>query len=60
MLRSQYSLGFNPGEPDGKTHKIVVKVDVDGDGQYDDKEFVVKAREFYNAPKPGAVAGGRQ
>jgi Ca-activated chloride channel homolog len=61
MLRSQYSLGFNPGEPDGKTHKLVVKVDVDGDGQYDDKEFVVKAREFYNAPKPGgaaAAAGG--
>jgi len=55
MLRSQYSLGFNPGEPDGKTHKIVVKVDVDGDGQYDDKEFVVKAREFYNAPKPNGV-----
>ncbi len=56
MLRSQYSLGFNPGEPDGKTHKLVVKVDVDGDGQYDDKEFVVKAREFYNAPKPGGAA----
>jgi len=59
MLRSQYSLGFNPGEPDGKTHKIVVKVDVDGDGQYDDKEYVVKAREFYNAPKPGGAAVGR-
>jgi Ca-activated chloride channel homolog len=61
MLRSQYSLGFNPGEPDGKQHKIVVKVDVDGDGQYDDKEFVVKAREFYNAMKPeagGAKAAG--
>lgn len=56
MLRSQYSLGFKPDDvADGKTHKIVVKVDVDGDGQYDDKTFVVNAREFYNAPKPQAA-----
>src|SRR5438552_12155555 len=58
MLRSQYSLGFKPDDiADGKTHKIVVKVDVDGDGQYDDKAYVVKAREVYNAPKPEAAAG---
>jgi Ca-activated chloride channel homolog len=55
LLRSQYSLGFNPGEErDGKSHKIVVKVDVDGDGQYDDKAYVVRAREVYNSPKGGA------
>ncbi|HEY8225101.1 MAG TPA: hypothetical protein VIG25_07480, partial [Pyrinomonadaceae bacterium] len=54
-LRSQYSLGFNPGEErDGKQHKLVVKVDVDGDGTFDDKEFVVQARQYYNAPKPDA------
>lgn len=52
MLRSQYSLGYRPGDVrDGKQHKIVVKVDVDGDGQYDDKEYTVNARQFYNAPK---------
>jgi VWFA-related protein len=52
LLRNQYSLGYNPGERrDGKQHKIVVKVDVDGDGQYDDKEYVVQSRQFYNAPK---------
>jgi VWFA-related protein len=53
ILRNQYSLGFNPGETarDGKQHKLLVKVDVNGDGQYDDKEFVVQARPFYNAPK---------
>jgi Ca-activated chloride channel family protein len=56
VLRSQYSLGFNPGEErDGKQHKILVKVDVNGDGQYDDKEFVVQNRQFYNAPKDGAT-----
>ncbi|HEX8772490.1 MAG TPA: VWA domain-containing protein [Pyrinomonadaceae bacterium] len=54
VLRSQYSLGFSPGtERDGKQHKILVKVDVDGDGQYDDKEYVVQSRQFYNAPKDG-------
>lgn len=52
LLRNQYSLGYNPGERrDGKQHKIVVKVDVDGDGQYDDKEYIVQSRQFYNAPK---------
>ena len=53
LLRSQYSLAFNPGAVrDGKQHKLQVKVDVDGDGTYDDKEFVVQARQYYNAPKP--------
>lgn len=65
MLRSQYSLGFSPGEErDGKSHKIVVKVDVDGDGAYDDKAFAVRAREVYNSPKPESApsqkSGGKQ
>lgn len=65
MLRSQYSLGFNPGEErDGKSHKIVVKVDVDGDGTYDDKAYAVRAREVFNSPKPEAApsqkSGGKQ
>ena len=62
LLRSQYSLGFNPGDvQDGKQHKLTVKVDVNGDGTYDDKEFTVQARQFYNSPKPGASAkqGGK-
>ena len=60
LLRSQYSLAFKPDDvPDGKTHKIVVKVDVDGDGQYDDKAYVVRAREVYNSPKPSAPGNGR-
>ncbi|HKY28131.1 MAG TPA: VWA domain-containing protein [Pyrinomonadaceae bacterium] len=52
LLRSQYSLAFNPGDVrDGKQHKIKVSVDVNGDGQYDDKEYVIQARSVYNAPK---------
>jgi Ca-activated chloride channel family protein len=61
LLRSQYSLAFKPDDAhDGKQHKIVVKVDVDGDGQYDDKAYVVKAREIYNSPKPDAAPGNKQ
>jgi VWFA-related protein len=53
LLRSQYSLAFNPGDVrDGKQHKLKVSVDVDGDGTFDDKEFVIQARQYYNAPKP--------
>jgi VWFA-related protein len=52
MMRSQYSLAYNPGDRrDGKKHKIQVKVDIDGDGTLDEKDVVVKARQFYNAPK---------
>jgi VWFA-related protein len=52
LLRNQYSLGYNPGDRrDGKQHKIVVKVDVDGDGKFDEKEYIVQSRQFYNAPK---------
>ena len=53
LLRNQYSLGFNPGDVrDGKSHKILVKVDVDGDGTTDEKAYTVKSREVYIAPKP--------
>ena len=52
LIRNQYSLGYNAGNRrDGKQHKIVVKVDVDGDGQYDDKAYEVQHRKYYNAPK---------
>jgi len=57
MLRSQYSLAYSPPPPadsKAKRRKIVVKVDVDGDGKYDDKEYEVRARQFYNPPKPEA------
>jgi hypothetical protein len=53
LLRSQYSLGFNPGEVrDGKEHKLKVSVDIDGDGTWDDKEYTIQARQAYFSPKP--------
>lgn len=60
LLRSQYSLGFKPDDVrDGKSHKIVVKVDVDGDGTTDEKAYAVKSREIYNAPKPENSGKGK-
>jgi Ca-activated chloride channel homolog len=60
LLRSQYSLGFKPDDlRDGKSHKIVVKVDVDGDGTTDEKAYTVKSREIYNAPKPETSGSGK-
>jgi hypothetical protein len=35
---------------------LKISVDVDGDGTYDDKEFVIQARQFYIAPKAEATA----
>lgn len=54
LLRSQYSLSYDltEGHEPGKKYKLEVKVDVDGDGQYDDKAFVVQHRPFYTTPKP--------
>jgi Ca-activated chloride channel family protein len=61
LLRSQYSLAFNPGDVhDGKQHKIKVSVDVNGDGVTDDKEYVIQARQFYNAPKPDGSPASKQ
>ncbi|HVF27789.1 MAG TPA: VWA domain-containing protein [Pyrinomonadaceae bacterium] len=52
LMRNQYSIGYRPVERrDGKQRKIQVKVDVNGDGQFDDKEFIIQSRQFYNSPK---------
>lgn len=51
LLRSQYSLAYEVDqkhEP-GKRYKLEVKVDVDGDGQTDEKQYVVQHRPYiYN------------
>ncbi len=56
FLRNQYSLAYDvPERPhDGKKYKLEVKVDINGDGQYEDKEYVVQHRPFYTAPKDSA------
>jgi VWFA-related protein len=53
LLRNQYSLAYEleaPHQP-GKKYKLEVKVDVDGDGVPDDKQFVVQHRPFVYTPE---------
>lgn len=49
MLRNQYSIAYElaPNKKPGKKHKLEVKVDVNGDGQFDDKKFEVQHRPYY-------------
>lgn len=52
LLRNQYSLAYDldaKHEP-GRKYKIDVKVDIDGDGVYEDKQYIVQHRSFYVAP----------
>lgn len=52
LVRNQFSLTFSAGLNDGKAHKIVVRVDVDGDGIPDDPQKVeVQSRQIFNASK---------
>jgi VWFA-related protein len=53
LLRNQYSLAYDAGEKpkDGKKYKIEVKVDLNGDGVYEDKQLVVQHRPFYQVDK---------
>lgn len=52
LMRNQYSLAYDINEPHtpGAKYKLQVKVDVDGDGTFDDKTYVVQHRPFYIPP----------
>ncbi len=52
LMRNQYSLAYDLAEkrPPGSRNKLEVKVDVDGDGVYDDKVYQVQHRPYYIAP----------
>lgn len=54
LLRNQYSLAYDAGDKpqDGKKYKLEVKIDANGDGVYEEKQFVVQHRPFYVAGKP--------
>jgi Ca-activated chloride channel homolog len=55
LLRNQYSLAYDIPEKrePGKKYKLQVKVDVNGDGVYEEKQYEVQHRPFYTAPKEG-------
>ncbi len=53
LLRNQYSIAYDASEKpkDGKKNKLEVKVDVNGDGKTDEKEYIVQHRPFFSNPK---------
>jgi VWFA-related protein len=53
LMRNQYSLAYDAGEKpkDGKKHKLEVKVDLNGDGIYEEKQLVVQHRPFWVSEK---------
>lgn len=56
MLRSQYSMAYDltADHAPGKKYKIEVKVDLDGDGEYDNKAYAIQHKPFYQTPKVNA------
>lgn len=55
LLRNQYNMAYELDDKHkpGSKHKLEVKVDVDGDGTYDDKTFVVQHRTVVLIAKEG-------
>jgi VWFA-related protein len=53
LMRSQYSLAYDANEKReaGKKFNLEVKVDIDGDGTYEEKGYVIQHRPFYTTPK---------
>ena len=53
LLRNQYSIAYDAGEKpkDGKKYKLEVKVDLNGDGVYEEKQLIVQHRPFFVAEK---------
>ncbi len=52
-MRSQYSIAYDANEKrePGKKYILDVKVDIDGDGVYEEKGYVIQHRPFYTTPK---------
>ncbi len=52
LMRNQYSLGYEPTNTrrEGKRRKVEILVDVNGDGQPDNKDLVVQYRPSYTEP----------
>ena len=53
LLRNQYSIAYNALEArePGKKYVLDVKVDINGDGIYEEKGYVIQHRPFYITPK---------
>ena len=52
LLRNQYNVGYDPNNTrrEGKERKIKLEVDIDGDGQPDNKRLEIRHRQRYIEP----------
>lgn len=53
LLRNQYSIAYDLGgpRPPGKKYKLDVKVDLNGDGKFDEKNIVIQHRPYFVTEK---------
>lgn len=53
LLRNQYNIAYDIVEAraPGKKYELDVKVDINGDGVYEEKGYVIQHRPFYTTPK---------
>ena len=53
LLRNQYSIAYDAAEnrEAGKKYNLDVKVDINGDGVYEEKGYVIQHRPFYTTGK---------
>lgn len=53
LLRNQYSIAYDANEvrEAGKKYKLEVKVDINGDGVYEEKDYTIKHSPFFKTPK---------
>lgn len=61
LMRSQYSIAYDAAENRelGKKYNLEVKVDINGDGVYEEKGYVIQHRPFYILPKPEKSKSGK-
>ncbi|MDQ2746770.1 MAG: hypothetical protein M3T96_05870 [Acidobacteriota bacterium] len=62
LLRNQYSIAYDITEArePGKKYNLDVKVDVNGDGVYEEKGYVIQHRPFYISPKDDKNEKGKK
>jgi len=61
LMRSQYSIAYDAADNRelGKKYNLEVKVDINGDGVYEEKGYVIQHRPFYILPKPEKVKAAK-
>lgn len=61
LMRNQYSIAYDAAEnrEPGKKYKLEVKVDINGDGVYEEKGYEIQHRPFYMTEKAEKPKSGK-